>query len=59
MTTATMTDRETLVARADHLRRKAEKATECERAVLLRKAANYYRDAGLTGFAGWCERHAG
>jgi hypothetical protein len=46
-----------LKAKADGYRKAAEAATPGERTALLRKARNYYEDAGLTGMARWCERH--
>lgn len=51
-----MTTRE-LRTRADEFRKAAGAATTAsDRAVLLRKARNYYEDAGRTGMARWCER---
>jgi hypothetical protein len=35
----------------------ARTATAGMRTVYLKKARNYYADAGLTGRADWCERH--
>lgn len=49
-----------LETKAEGYRKLAAKATtESDRNVLLRKARDYYQEAGLTGMAAWCERFLG
>jgi hypothetical protein len=55
---ATMTTRDEHRNAADGLRRAAEQQTGIARARLLDRAGDHYHAAGLSGFAGWCERHA-
>lgn len=45
-----------IIRKANELRKAAEKAEGNDRNVLLRKARNYFQEAGLDGMAGWCEK---
>lgn len=48
-----------LLKKADQYRKEAAKATPGERTALLKKARNYYADAGREGMAKWLERFMG
>jgi hypothetical protein len=55
----TTTTRGELTKKAsDHLKA-ARKATPGERTALLRKARNYYEEAGYHGMAAWCQSKMG
>ena len=52
--------RDEIRAKADQYRKQAARAqTASDRAVLLRKARNYYADLEMTGMARWCEARMG
>jgi hypothetical protein len=50
--------RQDLIDRADRSRREADRVSGPARAALLRRARNYYTEAGLTAIALRCERDA-
>lgn len=51
--------RKEIKAKAEGFRKAAETKTGSDRAVLLRKARNYYAELEMSGMVKWCEKHIG